>query len=221
MGQILRACVVVAALNKPKEQRTAEEKTLAKNAEDQSNPAWDEVLAELTPEEKQRRTALRQQMHAINLDEPEPAAKAYAVAPMEKPETTHILKVGDHKQKLDVVGPGVPLVLSDGFQIPDAAQGRRAALAQWLASPDHPLTARVMANRIWQFRMSTGIVRTPNDYGALGERPTHPKLLNWLATEFVAQGWSVKAIDKLILMSDAYRQSATLDETKLAEDPDN
>jgi hypothetical protein len=69
--------------------------------------------------------------------------------------------------------------------------------------------------------MGTGIVRTPNDYGALGERPTHPKLLNWLATEFVAQGWSVKAIDKLILMSEAYRQSAALDEKKLAEDPEN
>lgn len=212
---------LLAALHKPKEQRSAEEKTLAKNAEDQSNPSWDEVLAQLTPEEKLRRTALRQQMHAIDLDAPEPAAKAYAVAPMEKPETTHILKVGDHKQKLDVVGPGVPLVLSDGFQIPETAHGRRAALAQWLASPDHPLTARVMVNRIWQFRMGAGIVRTPNDYGALGERPTHPKLLNWLATEFVAQGWSVKAIDKLILMSDAYRQSATLDEAKLAEDPDN
>jgi hypothetical protein len=212
---------LLAALNKPKEQRSEEEKILAKNAEDQSNPAWDEVLAELNADEKERRTALRQQMHAINLDEPEPAAKAYAVAPMEKPETTHILKVGDHKQELEVVGPGVPLVLSDGFTIPETAHGRRAALAEWLASPEHPLTARVMVNRIWQLRMGTGIVRTPNDYGALGERPTHPKLLNWLATEFVAQGWSVKAIDKLILMSEAYRQSAALDEKKLAEDPEN
>ncbi|MCW5964555.1 MAG: DUF1553 domain-containing protein [Bryobacterales bacterium] len=212
---------LLAALNKPKEERSPEEKILAKNAEDQSNPAWDEVLAQLNPEERERRTGLRQQMHAINLDEPEPAAKAYAVAPMDKPETTYILKVGDHNSKLDPVGPGVPLVLANGFQIPEAAHGRRAALAEWLASPEHPLTARVMVNRIWQLRMGAGIVRTPNDYGTLGERPTHPQLLNWLAAEFVAQGWQVKAIDKLILMSEAYRQSAELDETKLREDPEN
>jgi len=212
---------LLAALEKPKEQRSEEEKVLAKNAEDQINPSWDEVLAELTPEEKQRRTALRQQMHAINLDEPEPAAKAYAVVPMEKPETTYILKVGDHKNKLGAVGPGVPIVLANGFEIPDAATGRRAALAEWLASPENPLTARVMVNRIWQLRMGSGIVRTPNDFGTLGARPTHPALLNWLAAEFIAQGWQVKAIDKLILMSDAYRQAADFDEKKLTEDPDN
>jgi hypothetical protein len=160
-------------------------------------------------------------MHAINLDEPEPAAKAYAVVPMEKPETTYILKVGDHKNKLGAVGPGVPIVLANGFEIPDAATGRRAALAEWLASPENPLTARVMVNRIWQLRMGTGIVRTPNDFGTLGARPTHPTLLNWLAAEFIAQGWQVKAIDKLILMSDAYRQAADFDEKKLTEDPDN
>lgn len=212
---------LLAALNKPKDQRTAEEKILAKNAEDQISPSWDEVLAELNPEERQRRVALRQQMHAINLDEPEPAAKAYAVAPMEKPEITHILKIGDHKQKLAPVGPGVPLVLAGGFEVPTTAKGRRAALAGWLASPEHPLTARVMANRIWQLRMGAGLVRTPNDFGALGERPTHPRLLDWLATEFVAQGWSIKSIDKLILMSDAYRQSADLDTVKVKADPDN
>ena len=212
---------LLAALNKPKDQRNEEEKILAKNAEEQSSPSWDEVLAELSPDEKQRRAALRQQMHAINLDEPEPAAKAYAVINTDKPETTHILKIGDHKQKLAAVGPGVPLVLAGGFQVPEAAKGRRRALAEWLTSADHPLTARVMVNRIWQLRMGAGLVRTPNDFGALGERPTHPKLLDWLATEFVAQGWSIKAIDKLILMSAAYRQSADLDPVKLKADPDN
>ncbi len=212
---------LVAALNKPKEERSPEEIILAKNAEAQSSPAWDEVLAQLNQEERARRTALRQQMHAINLDEPEPAPKAYAVAPMEQPETTYILKVGDHQHKLSPVGPGVPLVLANGFQIPDAGRGRRAALADWLASPEHPLTARVMVNRIWQLRMGAGIVRTPNDFGTLGERPTHPELLNWLAAEFVSQGWSIKALDKLIVMSDAYRQSADLEESKLKDDPEN
>lgn len=212
---------LLAALDKPKDQRTAEEKILAKNAEDQIAPSWDEVLAELTPEEKQRRVALRQQMHAINLDEPEPAAKAYAVSTTEKPVPTHILKVGDHKQKLAEVTPGVPLVIANGFEVPAGLSGRRRALAEWLVSPDHPLTARVMVNRIWQLRMGAGIVRTPNDFGALGERPTHPQLLDWLATEFVARNWSIKAIDKLILTSAAYRQSADPDPAKLKADPEN
>jgi len=95
-------------------------------------------------------------------------------------------------------------------------------LAKFLASPDNPLTARVMVNRIWQFRMGTGLVRTPNDFGVLGDRSAHhQKLLDWLATEFMERHWSAKAIDRLIVLSSVYRQSATPDAAKLAADPDN
>jgi hypothetical protein len=114
-------------------------------------------------------------------------------------------------------------VLASTFRtdMPQAPAGRRRALAEWIADPEHPLTARVMVNRIWQFRMGRGIVGTPNDFGTLGERPTHPKLLDWLAAEFIDRGWSVKAIDRLIVLSNAYRQSSAGDAAKQAIDPDN
>jgi hypothetical protein len=86
--------------------------------------------------------------------------------------------------------------------------GRRAALAEWLVSGSHPLTARVMVNRMWQFRMGTGIVATLNDFGTLGARPSNLKLLDWLATELVASGWNLRHIDRLILTSQAYQQQA-------------
>jgi hypothetical protein len=81
-------------------------------------------------------------------------------------------------------------------------------LAKWIGSPDNPLTARVMVNRIWQHHFGEGIVRTPNDFGKNGDRPSHPELLDWLAVTFVEQGWSVKALHRLILLSNTYRQSA-------------
>src|SRR5258708_8819158 len=81
--------------------------------------------------------------------------------------------------------------------------GRRRALAAWIASPENPLTARVMVNRIWQQHFGEGIVRTPNNFGKMGDPPTHPELLDWLATEFVQKGWSVKAMHRLIMNSEA------------------
>jgi len=113
-------------------------------------------------------------------------------------------------------------VLNTGnTEVPQTASGRRAALANWLASPDNPLTARVMVNRIWQLRMGTGIVVTPNDFGVLGERPSNQKLLDWLAVEFVERGWSVKAIDRMIMLSSAYQQLSAADPVKTGIDPDN
>lgn len=209
------------ALAIPKDQRNAEQKTLAKEAEDQIKVSWDELVAALNPEDKERRAGLRKQMHLIEYDKPDPPRTAYAVVNMEKPPVSHILKVGDHKKKLDPVEPGVLRVLPDAVPVPVAPNGRRAALAKWLTNPTHPLTARVMVNRIWQFRMGTGIVATPNDFGTLGTRPSNQKLLDWLATEFVARNWSVKAIDRLIVMSSVYRQVTTEDPAKAKIDADN
>ncbi|MBK5292364.1 MAG: DUF1553 domain-containing protein [Acidobacteriia bacterium] len=210
----------LAVLEVPKDKRTEEEKKLAKEAEAQIKVSWDDVLAVLTPEDRDRRTALRRQMHQLEYDRPPGPAKAYAVANMEKPPATHILKVGNHKMKLDEVGPGMLRVLNPP-EAPITAAGRRSALANWLTSPGHPLTARVMVNRIWQLRMGTGIVATPNDFGLLGSRPTNLKLLDWLATELVASGWSIKKLDRLILMSAAYRQDTAYGEANAKIDPDN
>ncbi len=206
----------------PEKDRGAEQKVLADEAKERIDPTWDEVLALVPAAEKQRRTALRKKLHEIELTEPQHLATAYAVANMEKAPPVHILKVGDHRRKLGVVEPGLPRVLTGAnSSFPLEAAGRRSALAQWLVSPDHPLTARVMVNRIWQFRMGTGLVATPNDFGVLGTRPTNAKLFDWLATEFMANGWSVKAIDRMIVLSNAYQQSAAIDSTKAKIDPEN
>jgi hypothetical protein len=101
-------------------------------------------------------------------------------------------------------------------------RGRRMVLAKWIASAENPLTARVMVNRLWQHHFGRGIVETPSDFGKNGSAPTHPELLDWLATEFVAQKWSVKAMQRLILTSAAYRQASTgVDQAAAQKDPDN
>jgi hypothetical protein len=101
--------------------------------------------------------------------------------------------------------------------------GLRLALANWIASPENPLTARVMANRIWQHHFGEGIIRTPSDVGMSGERPTHPELLDWLALQFIEKEWSIKEMHKLMLTSNAYRQSAEHEDWKqhAGLDPDN
>ena len=99
--------------------------------------------------------------------------------------------------------------------------GRRTALAQWLTNPKNPLTARVMVNRIWHYHFGRGIAGTPSDFGIMGDRPTHPELLDWLAAEFVKQGWSIKSMHKLIMMSAAYQQSSEFRADAAEIDPNN
>ncbi|MBI3681903.1 MAG: DUF1549 domain-containing protein [Acidobacteria bacterium] len=211
-----------SALEIPKDKRDKEQERLAKEAEAQLKVSWDEVVAVLTPSDRERRAALRNQIHQLEYTGPDPPETAYAVINKEKAPQTHILKVGDHRQKLDIVGPGFPRVISGaGIQPPETPAGRRAALARWLTGPDHPLIPRVMVNRIWQFRMGTGLVSTPNDFGALGSRPANPKLLDWLATEFMARDWSVKAIDRMIVLSSAYQQDAAQGDPKAKIDAEN
>ena len=94
-------------------------------------------------------------------------------------------------------------------------------LARAIASPQNPLTARVFANRMWQWRFGRGIVATPSNFGQLGERPSHPGLLDWLAAEFVDGGWSVKALDRAVLLSEAYRRSSSLIAKNYEADPGN
>ena len=209
-----------AALEIPQEKRNEEQKRLGREAEAQIKVSWDELVAVLEPGDKARRAELRRKLHRMEYERPEPPASAYAVANMKNAPATHILKVGNHKMKLEAVEPGLLRVLG-GEPITTAIVGRRSALANWLTSPTNPLTARVMVNRIWQLRMGTGLVATPNDFGVLGQRPTNAKLLDWLAAEFVAGGWSVKKLDRLILLSSVYRQTAEPDAAKSKVDPGN
>jgi len=211
-----------AALEIPKEKRNEEQKRLAKEGEAQLKVSWDEVLAALPADVKAYRVGFRKQLHEIEYTAPDPPRTAYAVANLEKAPETHILKVGDHRHKLDIVPPGFPRVITGiAAEAPAEPAMRRAALGKWLTDPQHPLVARVMVNRIWQFRMGTGLVKTPNDFGALGARPSNQKLLDFLATEFVARNWSVKAIDRMIVLSSAYQQATQHDAKKAAIDGEN
>ena len=105
--------------------------------------------------------------------------------------------------------------------MPANAPNNRLGFAQWLVSPEHPLTARVAVNRFWLQYVGAGLVRTTEDFGAQGESPSHPELLDWLATEFVRSGWDVKALQKLIVSSSVYRQSSQISSELLLRDPDN
>ena len=120
-----------------------------------------------------------------------------------KPRETYVQIGGDFLRHGDRVFPGVPAVLSS-----KPVSGNRLDLAKWLVDPSNPLTARVTVNRMWQEYFGKGIVETQDDFGVVGSRPTHPELLDWLATEFMARGWSQKAIHRLIVTSATYRQSA-------------
>ncbi len=136
---------------------------------------------------------------------------------------------GDPRQPKEEVQPAAlsiaalpgkrPTFAADDKSVPTS--GRRLAYARWLASPDHPLTARVIVNRVWQHHFGRGLVRTPDDFGALGERPSHPELLDWLADEFMANGWSLKRLHKLIMMSSVYRQSSRGGDSQRRADPAN
>ncbi|MBI1353137.1 MAG: DUF1549 domain-containing protein [Acidobacteria bacterium] len=213
-----------AALDKPEEQRSEEEKQLASDAKSQAKVAWYDMLAVMPADIKAERAQLRRKLHAIELEAPTPPRAAFAVGNTDKePPITHILAIGDYQHPLgEVQAEFLSAVPDFGLEVPGGAAGRRAALARWLTHPQHPLTARVMVNRIWQFRMGAALTDDPNNFGLLGAAsPSQPELLDYLATQFVDLGWSVKAIDRMIVLSSAYRQAVATDEAKAKIDPDN
>jgi len=126
---------------------------------------------------------------------------------------TFVLARGSPAGPTTEVQPGFPSVLSfpDPQIVPaksGASSGRRLALAQWIASPQNPLTARVIVNRLWQWHFGRGLVRSANNFGLQGDRPTHPELLDWLAAEFIDRGWSIKSLSRLILESNTYQMAS-------------
>jgi hypothetical protein len=178
-----------------------------------SAPAATPEMQELTRE----RDALQAKVTALE----QPFA-AYA-GTFRQPEATRMLKRGDVMQPgepvtpagLSAVGPSVTLAANS------SEVERRRALAGWIASPSHPLPARVMVNRLWHHHFGKGLVRTPSDFGFNGDRPSHPELLDWLAAEFQANGGRMKPLHRLIVMSNTYRQASTIDTAKASIDGDN
>jgi cytochrome c553 len=157
---------------------------------------------------------LRAQKTALENAIPTTQVMAEATQPMD----TFVLGRGKFANQLEKVTAGVPGFL---LPLPANAPSNRLALARWLVNPDNPLTARVAVNRYWQSFFGIGIVKTAEDFGAQGERPTHPQLLDWLATEFIRTGWDIKSMQRLIVMSATYRQSSQLSTQLERVDPEN
>ncbi len=134
--------------------------------------------------------------------------QVYAASFADHPQQTWLLRRGDPMRRELEVDPAAPGCLTDTQFPPDGPESdRRVALARHLTQPHHPLTSRVLVNRVWQHHFGAGLVGTPSDFGKMGETPTHPQLLDWLAVEFAEQGWSVKRLHRQIVMSRTYRQA--------------
>ena len=180
---------------------------------------------EISPELKKSQKAIAEQRQRLR---PKPQIRALYDMGGE-PSAAYLMLRGDAQTPGERVQPGVPAVLRAGLVpytiVPPPANpessGRRLALARWLIQPNHPLTARVMANRIWMHHFGRGLVATPANFGRTGAPPSHPALLDWLASEFVRSGWSMKAMHRLIMTSSAYRQSSRFTPAVQAADPDN
>ena len=143
--------------------------------------------------------------------------------------TTHLFHRGDPDQPKEAIEPAGLTILANGEELPTfpvnaekiPTTGRRLAYANYLTSGQHPLLTRVFVNRVWRHHLGRGIVDTPSDFGQLGDRPSHPELLDWLATEFIDRDWSVKTLHRMIMTSQTYRQALATDVKTLQTDPDN
>jgi hypothetical protein len=182
----------------------------------------------LPAEFKVRLRALRQELEALKTVRLPVVPEAVAVqdggpkgTKHEGLRDAHVYLRGNHKKPGKKVPRRFPVLLA-GERQPSITKGSgRVPLANWLTRPDHPLTARVMVNRLWQHHFGEGIVRTPNNFGERGERPTHPELLDHLAERFIQSGWSVKDLHRQIMLSSTYQQSSRGSPTALKQDPDN
>ena len=187
----------------------------------------EELVAALTPEERRERerrletvARARAELKAVS-----PLPVAYT-GNRQQPGPTRHLKRGDVKSPAEVMTPGALSIIEQpnpdfGLAADSPEAERRVKLAEWIADPRNPLTARVMANRIWHWHFGMGIVPTANDLGASGTKPSHPELLDWLAAQFIGQGWSIKSLHRLIVCSATYRQSSGFNPRAAAVDADN
>jgi hypothetical protein len=220
---------LVQARNVEEKQRTDEQKALIEKHEAIFNTE-DDALAKRFDEFDTLRKSIDAKIKALEAKRPPPLPQISCLVEHHAEALPHHLLVrGVHTDRGEVVEPGVPAVLctpGNRYQVPERPEGqvhagRRSAFAQWLVSPENPLVARVMVNRIWQHHVGRGLVETPGNFGQSGLPPSHPELLDYLASEFVRRGWSVKAMHRLILRSRVYQQSSALHEAAYAIDPDN
>ncbi len=218
-----------AAHQTPAAERTAVQQKLVEKTTRLVKVSEAEILRTMSEVDRDRHRRLQEQIRQFDDRKPAPLPMTPGLTDAtDRPARTFLLKAGSLGSPDEEVRPGFPIILTAGHRAVPApitpranVTGRRTALAEWVASPENPLPARVLVNRLWQHHFGRGLVRTASDFGIRGERPTHPELLDWLATEFVARGWSIKAMHKLMLLSATYQQSAQAAPAALARDPDN
>lgn len=207
---------VVAMWQKPKEQRTAYEEQVVQLAWRQAEYERYRYKADKLKEpEMTRYKEAQARLAEFDSLKPKPLLSAYVIGETGgAPGTTQFKARGKGDT---TVNPGFLSILDPSdAAIPEPSPGstttgRRSVLAEWLTRPENPLTTRVIVNRVWQYHFGRGIVGTPSDFGRLGEKPSHPELLDWLTTQFIQGGWKMKPLHKMILLSAAYKQSARLD----------
>ncbi|MDA0207570.1 MAG: PSD1 and planctomycete cytochrome C domain-containing protein [Acidobacteria bacterium] len=215
-----------AAVDTPEDERTDAQQKLLDDYDEALDVSlgalrrkFPELVTQIDDPQKQLQKA-RQQL------KPEPVVRV--MNDNREPSVSYMLLRGDPINFGDPVEPGVPRVFENPALEPyevvapfEGATGRRLALARWLTQPDHPLTARVAVNQFWLRHFGRGIVPTVDNFGRSGAAPTHPELLDWLATEFVASGWSMKHMHRLMTTAHAYRQSSQVSKGVYTADPDN
>ena len=181
----------------------------------------DEVCAKtLRGEPAKRYATLKSELGAFDSIKPAEPPMAQTLAEMHtEAPTTYLLKNGNFESPAEEVAPGFLSILDPSDA--SVAGGRRSALANWMASPTNPLTARVMVNRVWHYHFGRGISGTPSDFGLMGERPTNLALLDQLTASFVSEGWSLKKLHKQIMLSSIWQQASSNHAANAAKDPEN
>jgi hypothetical protein len=193
---------------------------------EQHMPALEEAITQALQGPAQAEVArLANEIAALREAQPDPLRAYFLYEPSPTPPVTRLLQRGKATRPGIVVEPGLPAVVV-GAQPAFAAAGRftssrRLSLARWVASPANPLTARVIVNRVWQYHFGEGLVRTASDFGVMGDAPSHPELLDWLAAWFVQEGWSLKKLHRLIVTSNTWQMGRAWREEHGAADPEN
>ncbi|MFN0109860.1 MAG: DUF1553 domain-containing protein [Blastocatellia bacterium] len=211
-------------LNVQQIRKTLEDDTLSQKLTDK------DIVARMTLEDQQKHQALVAQIKTLDRQKPKPFPTARAIGEAGKqPAPTYFLQRGNFESKGPAVNPGVLSVVSD-YEFPSSPANakssfRRRGFAEWLTNKQNPLTARVMVNRLWQHHFGEGIVRTPSNFGKMGEAPSHPELLDWLALEFIepkdGKSWSLKQMHRLMMTSQAYQTASDDIAANVALDPEN
>lgn len=217
----LPAEVIAAFQVKPADRNEVHKQLIAKHSRQ-----LDEELALQLPEETRAKVGeLTKQIDELQRATPDLPRAYFLHEPSSTPPATNVLLRGKPTRPGTASPPGMPTVLvsrqPEFLAATERTSQRRLTFARWLASPENPLTARVIVNRVWQFHFGEGLVRTASDFGVMGDPPTHPELLDWLADWFVREGWSIKKLHRLILTSNTYRMSKQAIPEYAAADPEN